>query len=435
MARSAIYPPSVQPGKPRLSFQPRDWYTVTFADLFEVIERPATLDDSKEYQLITAKRSRGGIVPRERLQGKDILTKTQFYVSEGDFLISNRQIIHGGCGIVPPALDGAIVSNEYTVLRPRSILRPDFLSYLPHSIYFQQTCFHASVGVDVEKMVFDIDQWLGSKIFLPHVSEQESIAEFLLAFDEAVHATQAVLEQTRKVKQGVLNRLLTQGIRHSRFKRTEFGLIPEAWQVVPLRTVAHVQTGVAKGKKDIQDPVELPYLRVANVQDGHIDLTELKTITVSASQVERYSLRSGDVLMTEGGDFDKLGRGDVWKGQVPVCLHQNHVFAVRPNPDLLVSEFLAALTASAHGKSYFLSCAKRSTNLASINSTQVKDFPVLLPGKEEQERIVQQVSAHALAERSASDTLAQLEKTKAALLSDLLTGRKRVSADALSPAL
>lgn len=275
----------------------------------------------------------------------------------------------------------------------------------------------------------------GLTICLPPLSEQRRIAEILSSVDNNITAVQAVLQQTRTVKRSVLERVLTKGIGHTRFKQTEFGLIPEGWEVVPLRTVAHVQTGVAKGKKDIQDPVELPYLRVANVQDGHIDLTELKTIAVSASHVERYSLRSGDVLMTEGGDFDKLGRGDVWKGQVPVCLHQNHVFAVRPNPDFLVSEFLAALTASAHGKGYFLGCAKRTTNLASINSTQVKDFPVLLPGKEEQERIVQQVAAYSLAERSASDALAQLEKTKAALLSDLLTGRKRVSADALSPAL
>src|SRR5690606_4567437 len=99
---------------------------------------------------------------------------------------------------------------------------------------------------------------------------------------------------------------------------------------LPLHEVAEVRTGLAKGKANLKDPVELPYLRVANVQDGHIDLTQVKFILVERSQIERYSLRTGDILMTEGGDFDKLGRGDVWQGQIPVCLHQNHVFAVRP---------------------------------------------------------------------------------------------------------
>lgn len=326
-------------------------------------------------------------------------------------------------------------STEFIVFGPRQGLSDSrYLYHLARSTLIRRPAIARMAGTTgrqrVPNAVFD-----DIEIQAPPLAEQRLISKVLCSVDEAITATQAVIEQTRMVKQAVLNCLLTKGIGHTRFKQTEFGSIPEDWKIVPLRTVAEVQTGVAKGKKDIQDPVELPYLRVANVQDGYIDLTELKTITISATQVERYSLRSGDVLMTEGGDFDKLGRGDIWKGQVPVCLHQNHVFAVHPNPNLLVSEFLAALTASAHGKNYFLGCAKRTTNLASINSTQVKDFPVLLPGKEEQERIVQQVAAYSLTERSASDTLAQLEQTKSALMSDLLTGRKRVSADALSSAL
>ncbi|CAO3413392.1 Type I restriction-modification system, specificity subunit S [Azospirillum argentinense] len=331
-----------------------------------------------------------------------------------------------------PDFDG-ICSTDIIVVRAKPDIDPSFLFYTLNRTDTFSHAIKSAAGTKMPRTSWALMS--GFTFHLPPLPEQRRIAEILSSVEEALAVTQAVIEQTRTAKQAVLECLLTKGIGNTRFKQTEFGLIPADWEIVPLRTVAHIQTGVAKGKKDIQDPVELPYLRVANVQDGHIDLTELKTITVSASQVDRYSLRPGDVLMTEGGDFDKLGRGDVWKGQVPVCLHQNHVFAVRPNPDLLVSEFLAALTASAHGKGYFLGCAKRTTNLASINSTQVKDFPVLLPGKEEQERIVQQVAAYSLAERSASDALAQLEKTKAALLSDLLTGRKRVTADALSPAV
>lgn len=434
MARSRIYPPSVQPGKPRLGAAPEGWTTYRFADFFDVIEQPAKLLDDKEYQLITAKRSRGGVVARERLLGKDILTKTQFYVAKNDFVISNRQIIHGGCGIVPAALDGAVVSNEYTVLRPKPVLLLDYLRYLPHTTFFQQTCFQASVGVDVEKMVFDLDQWLDFKVHLPPVREQTIIAEILSSVDEAIAATQAVIDQTRTVKQGVLKHLLTKGIGHTRFKRTEIGEIPEAWEVVPLHTVASIQTGLAKGGKKLEDPVEFPYLRVANVQDGYIDLTELKTIAVERSRVSRYSLQAGDVLLTEGGDFDKLGRGCVWQGQVEPCLHQNHVFAVRPDRDVLLSDFLTALTASDYGREYFLSCAKRTTNLASINSTQVKEFPALIPPVEEQGAIIARISALQGAEDSSKKKLHSLYQLKSALMSDLLTGRKRVPMTGLAAA-
>src|SRR3546814_17828054 len=94
-----------------------------------------------------------------------------------------------------------------------------------------------------------------------------------------------------------------------------------------------VQTGIAKGKAINGAAITLPYLRVANVQDGHVDLSVIKTITLKPSEVDRYSLRKGDVLFTEGGDFDKLGRGTVWNGEIKPCLHQNHVFAVRPNTE------------------------------------------------------------------------------------------------------
>lgn len=164
-------------------------------------------------------------------------------------------------------------------------------------------------------------------------------------------------------------------------------MLPEGWKRVPLHKIADVRTGLAKGKQGLKDALELPYLRVANVQDGHIDLKEVKTIQVGRADIDRYSLRAGDVLMTEGGDFDKLGRGAVWAGEIAPCLHQNHVFAVRPNADYLDSSFLSALSGSEYGRNYFLSCAKRSTNLASINSSQLKTFPVLLPRLDEQKGI------------------------------------------------
>jgi type I restriction enzyme, S subunit len=166
-------------------------------------------------------------------------------------------------------------------------------------------------------------------------------------------------------------------------------MLPEGWRSCPLHELAEVRTGLAKGKTGLVDPIELPYLRVANVQDGHFDLREIKTIAVERHQVERYSLKEGDILMTEGGDFDKLGRGAVWVAPIAPCLHQNHVFAVRVNSNLVVPMFLSALSGSEYGRGYFLSCAKRSTNLASINSSQLKSFPVLLPPLAEQRRIAQ----------------------------------------------
>ena len=101
-------------------------------------------------------------------------------------------------------------------------------------------------------------------------------------------------------------------------------------QIVKLSDVAVVQTGISKSaQRKLKASIELPYLRVANVQDGFIDLNEIKTIDIEREKYERYSLKYGDVLLTEGGDFDKLGRGAVWHSEIKKCVHQNHVFVVR----------------------------------------------------------------------------------------------------------
>lgn len=139
--------------------------------------------------------------------------------------------------------------------------------------------------------------------------------------------------------------------------------------------------------------VELPYLRVANVQNGYIDTAEVKTVRVLESEVDRFSLSPGDVLLTEGGDFDKLGRGAVWDGRLSPCLYQNHIFRVRCNLPDLVPEYLSLYMASPEGRAYFLSIAKQTTNLATINSSQLKAMPVLLPSVAEQRRIVEVLEA------------------------------------------
>lgn len=197
-------------------------------------------------------------------------------------------------------------------------------------------------------------------------------------------------------------------------------MVPKGWKRVPLHTVAEIRTGLAKGKQGLSDPIELPYLRVANVQDGHFDLSEIKTIQVERHAVDRYSLKLGDMLMTEGGDFDKLGRGAVWKAAISPCLHQNHVFAVRPQPGVLDSRFLAALSSSRYGRTYFESCAKRSTNLASINSSQLKDFPVILPPHPEQEQIAQILDTWDAAITTIEKLLANSRRQKDALVQSLI---------------
>jgi type I restriction enzyme S subunit len=139
-------------------------------------------------------------------------------------------------------------------------------------------------------------------------------------------------------------------------------VFPEEWQLSKLYEVSLIQTGLAKGGKKQNQTVKMPYLRVANVQDGYLDLSIIKEILVEEEKIERYLLKDGDVLLTEGGDFDKLGRGTIWRNQIQKCLHQNHIFVVRPYTEKLIPEYLAIFTQSFYGKKYFQLASKQTTN-------------------------------------------------------------------------
>ncbi len=180
--------------------------------------RPVSLSADSTYRLITVKRSRGGVELREVLTGREIKTPSQFYVREGDFLISKRQIVHGACGIVPAELDGAVVSNEYAVLNSDGQIDLKFLRYLSESRYFQQTCFHSSIGVHVEKMIFKTERWLKWPFNIPPLPEQRRIVKILDLARREVELLEQQVQVLRQEKAALMADLLT-GKRRVRLDR------------------------------------------------------------------------------------------------------------------------------------------------------------------------------------------------------------------------
>ncbi|MGW1397257.1 restriction endonuclease subunit S [Streptomyces sp. NPDC002405] len=167
--------------------------------------------------------------------------------------------------------------------------------------------------------------------------------------------------------------------------------IPADWQWMRLGELADVVGGVTKDKKKQSDPdlPEVPYLRVANVQRGRLDLENVTTIRVPPKKAEQLRLQVGDVLMNEGGDRDKLGRGWVWHGEVPDAIHQNHVFRARIRQGLLMPELLSWYANGA--AKWFEENGKQSTNLASISLSKIKNLPVPVPPETEQGRIAERI--------------------------------------------
>lgn len=161
-----------------------------------------------------------------------------------------------------------------------------------------------------------------------------------------------------------------------------------AWPIVSLGDITEIASGVTLGRK-VEGRLTRPiaYLRVANVKDGNLDLSSVYTIEATDDEISKLLLRWGDVLLTEGGDPDKLGQGSYWRDELDECIHQNHIYRVRFDLGRVSPAFVSAQIGSPYGKAYFLRHAKQTTGIATINQQVLRAFPLMLPSLQEQRRI------------------------------------------------
>ena len=303
---------------------------------------------------------------------------------------------------------------------------PLFLYYYCNTHYFNEELWSKASATTIS--IVNKSKMESCVFPLPPLPEQlrivDRIESLFAKLDEAKQKAQDALDSFETRKAAILHKAFTGELTAQWRKKHSIGM--ESWETKKLSEVSTLQTGLMKGKNYSGKTVMLPYLRVANVQDGFLNLSEIKEIEVSEELIDRYSLKNGDVLFTEGGDYDKLGRGTVWQGQIKNCLHQNHVFVVRPQADVLSPYFLSYQAGSRYGKQYFLKCSKQTTNLASINSTQLKGFPVLMPTIEEQAQIVLLIddllAKEQQAKEAAEGVLDQIDLIKKAILARAFRG-------------
>lgn len=401
---------------------PNGWREVELRDLLS--ESDERVGDRVGLPLLSVTKYDGAVLAKDRfsrvLASKDL---SRYRVAPMNSIVVDPMLLWDGVIALQHRFADGVVSPDYRVFRFASESDPKFFDYLAHSTAMRRQYARAARGTNVRRRRISRDDFLAIRVVVPPIREQREIAAALGAVDAAVAAAEVLIGQLDHVRRVLQDDLLQRGIPSQSAGRQ---VSAKMWPVRSLSEIGELQTGLAKGKVPSGPVIEVPYLRVANVQDGFVDLSEVKTIAVDQAAVERYALRQGDVLFTEGGNLDQLGRGCVWAGQIEPCLHQNHVFVVRTGPDVLPG-FLAAHAASSRGRAYFLGCAKRTTNLASINSVQLRALPVPIPPVDEQRTIV--ASLTAMTERIDREraVVAERRRIKAALADALLAGKVRVS--------
>ncbi len=305
----------------------------------------------------------------QEIAGAEAPSRARQLVASGDILVSTVRPNLNGVARVSSDLDGATASTGFCVLRvdPTKLDR-NYLYHWVTGARFVDDMIRKATGASYPAVS---DRIIGeSQIPLPPLPEQRRIAGIL---DQA--------DALRRLRRQSLSRLsnLGQAIFYEMFGDVRIN--DRNWNDgVTLQECAEVVSGITKGRKlNGQSTRAIPYMTVATVQDGYLNLDNVKSIEATDREIERYRLLPSDILLTEGGDPDKLGRGTMWSGQLPECIHQNHVFRVRVRDKRLTPTFATWLIGSSRGKSYFFRAAKQTTGIASINSTQLKMFPLILP--------------------------------------------------------
>lgn len=316
-----------------------------------------------------------------------------YHLQPGDILFNNTNSVElvGKTAVVREPMAVAF-SNHINRLRVRDVSRiePRWLALALRNLQ-EQGVFAAHCNRWIGQAGFSVSGLAIMDIPIPYPDDP---ARSLAEQRRIVARLEALLGEVRELRklqaeiEADVGRLMEAAI------RDVFDQPNDTWRTSPILDVALIQTGTAKGRHfGSRRTVELPYLRVANVQAGALDLDEVKTIAIAEDEIDRYRLQPGDLLLTEGGDHDKLGRGAVWDGQIEPCVHQNHIFAVRFDANTVLPRFAEYEMQSWHARSYFLGVAKKTTNLATINRTKLGDFPLLYPTLPEQCRIVARLDA------------------------------------------
>jgi type I restriction enzyme S subunit len=338
-----------------------------------------------------------------------------FRLRADDILVSRAGTI-GRSYLVPSEAEGMTFAGFLIRFRPVTTVEPRFLSYSLQSTPVQEQIDSESLISTIQN--FNAKRYANLQIWSPDLLEQRRIADFL--DDQVARLDRAISLRGSEIA-------LAEAREAERLSWTIESLCAP---LLRLSWVCRLQSGVTVDKARRAGRT-YPYLRVANVQADTIDLSEVKEIELSPEEARQSLLRSGDVLMTEGGDIDKLGRGSVWEGSIDPCVHQNHIFALRPEPALLDPYYLAFVTRTRTARSYFESTGTQSTNLASTNSTKVLAFRLPVPDVAVQRRTaIELFDLHSDSQRFSTTLLRHeelLTERKQALITATVTGQLDVT--------
>jgi len=362
------------------------WKEVKLGDILHYLDDRVVLDDDKEYLTITVKRRHRGLEIREKLFGYQIATKKQFRLVPGAFIISRVQCWHQAYAIVEGVPANTIASTNYDQFYISREVDSRFFWWLSHSPAFTETVRSSAVGVVIEKMVFNRDQWLTKSVRLPSLAEQRRVVGRIEELYSLINEARTLRHQAAEEAEALL----------ASHRRATFGEAPtDDW--VPLSTyVSSIENGKSPATNgQPAAPDEWGVLKVGAVSFGVFDERENKALPVSYVVPRALEVRSGDFLMSRANTVALVGAcALVRKARSKLMLSDKTFRFVFREPRNIVPEYLEQVLKSPPLREQ-IERAASGTSPTMKNISKGKVLALLLPPFDlhEQCRIVSELDA------------------------------------------
>jgi type I restriction enzyme S subunit len=356
-----------------------------------------------------------GSIERRDVNGIREYKMDLFFACPGDIIVAKIDLKNGALAIVPDGWKNVVVTSHFAVYEPNRLrLLPEYLRRLIQTSFFKAHLWRNKVGAEGRKEV-KLSLFESFAIPLPPLRIQRAIVR---RWEDAQGEILKARERVKCLDVEIPGMILTEleiPLRAETALPKVFALWwknLERWSVsymAPMATgagdihrtkyplkrlgeIAQVAYGIAKSPANRPGRKARPYLRVANVQRGELNLSEIKFIDVPDSELNAVRLQRGDLLVCEGNSADLVGRPAIWNDEIPDCVHQNHILRVRVNSTFALPEFILEYMQTPPARNYFRARAKFTTNLASINSADLRELEVPLPPLSVQREILRSVT-------------------------------------------
>jgi len=347
----------------------------------------------------------------------------KYLIKRGDLIVARAGTV-GVSVLAERDFDNVIFGSYLIKVKLKDKLFPKFVHYFFQTDFYWRHISRAQ-GSTLKNINLPILKSIPLPI--PPLPEQWGIAQILSTIDNAIQKSDELIAKIERLKKGLMQELLTKGIGHTKFKKTEIGKIPEEWKVARLKEVINeAKPGFASGKRDKKGIIQL---RMNNITtDGRVILDEYLKVPIPKN-IENYLLKPGDILFNNTNSVDLIGKTAIFRGECGFCTYSNHITRIRVKEGVVIPEWIMYYFIKLWSGRYFRRICVRHVGQAGIRKDSLLNTRIPLPSPDEQKKIAKILSTVDKWLELEHKRKEKLERLKKGLMNELLTGKIRVKVE------